>query len=42
MLMIMPLHDEDDLPVDDILVNRDLKDLEILAHNCDIDLKWYC
>ena len=42
MLMIMPLHDKDDLPVGDIIVNRDVESLEILATNCGIDLKQYC
>lgn len=42
MWMIMPLHDEDDFLVGDILINRDVKDLEILANNCDIDLLQYC
>lgn len=42
MWMIMPLHDEDDLPVGDILINRDVKDLEMLVTNCGIDLTMYC
>ena len=42
MWMIMPFHDENDLPVGDILVNQDVRDLEILAYNCGIDLEMYC
>jgi hypothetical protein len=42
MWIVMPLHDDDDLPVGNILVNQDVKSLEILADNCGIDLSVYC